>query len=278
MSKFLPDAAIASFDSDVKLAYQTGSKLRPTVRVKNNVVGSTHRFPKMGKGVATRRTSQSEVQLMNVSHSNATATLSDWNAPELTDLFDDLKNNFDELAELAETAAQAVGRRQDQLILDALDAANTTKTVPKTVGSTTALDTAKIRRTKFEMDDTAVPGADRTFLMSARGLDQLLGDSDANTVDRNTIKALFDGEIKHWVGFEFIMIETREEGGLPIDGTPDRTNYGYHRTSVGLAIGKDMASSVDWIPLRTSWLSNVLFSAGAVGIDALGIVETTTTE
>ena len=109
MSKFLPDAAIASFDSDVKLAYQTGSKLRPTVRVKNNVVGSTHRFPKMGKGVATRRTSQSEVQLMNVSHSNATATLSDWNAPELTDLFDDLKNNFDELSELAETAAQAVG-------------------------------------------------------------------------------------------------------------------------------------------------------------------------
>ena len=278
MSKFLPDAAIASFDSDVKLAYQTGSKIRRTVRVKNNVVGSTHRFPKMGKGVATQRTSQAEVQLMNITHTNATATLTDWNAPELTDLFDDLKNNFSELQELAETAAQAMGRRQDQLVLDALDAGSTTLTVAKSVGATTALDTAKIRRTKFELDNQGVPGNDRTFLMSARGLDQLLGDTEANSFDRNVIKALFDGEIMHWVGFGFIMIETRSEGGLPIDGTPDRTNYGYHRTSVGLAVGKDMASSVDWIPLRTSWLSNVLFSAGAVAIDALGIVETTTTE
>ncbi len=278
MSKFLPDAAIASFDSDVKLAYQTGSKLRRTVRVRNNVVGSTHRFPKMGKGAATRRTSQAEVQLMNITHTNATATLTDWNAPELTDLFDDLKNNFSELQELATTAAQAMGRRQDQLILDAIDAASTTLTVAKTVGTTTALDTAKVRRAKFELDDQGVPGGDRFFLMSARGLDQLLGDSDASTFDKNAIKALFDGEIMHWVGFDFIMIETRTEGGLPIDATPDRTNYAYHRTSTGLAVGKDMASSVDWIPIRTSWLSNVLFSAGSVGIDALGIVEVTTTE
>lgn len=277
MSKFLPDAAIASFDSDVKLAYQTGSKLRRTVRVKNNVVGSTHRFPKMGKGAATRRTSQSEVQLMNITHANATATLTDWNAPELTDLFDDLKNNFSELQELAVTAAQAMGRRQDQLILDAIDAGSTTLTVAKTVGSTTALDTAKVRRAKFELDNQGVPGGDRTLTISARGLDQLLGDSDATTFDKNAIKVLFDGEIMHWVGFDFIMLETRSEGGLPISSS-DRTSYAYHRTSTGLAVGKDMASSVDWIPIRTSWLSNVLFSAGAVAIDALGIVEITTTE
>lgn len=277
MSKFLPDAAIASFDSDVKLAYQTSSKLRRTVRVKNNVVGSTHRFPKMGKGAATRRTSQSEVQLMNITHANATATLTDWNAPELTDLFDDLKNNFSELQELAVTAAQAMGRRQDQLILDAIDAGSTTLTVAKTVGSTTALDTAKVRRAKFELDNQGVPGGDRTLTISARGLDQLLGDSDATTFDKNAIKVLFDGEIMHWVGFDFIMLETRSEGGLPISSS-DRTSYAYHRTSTGLAVGKDMASSVDWIPIRTSWLSNLLFSAGAVAIDALGIVEITTTE
>lgn len=277
MSKFLPDAAIASFDSDVKLAYQTGSKLRRTVRVKNNVVGSTHRFPKMGKGAATRRTSQSEVQLMNITHANATATLTDWNAPELTDLFDDLKNNFSELQELAVTAAQAMGRRQDQLILDAIDAGSTTLTVAKTVGSTTALDTAKVRRAKFELDNQGVPGGDRTLTISARGLDQLLGDSDATTFDKNAIKVLFDGEIMHWVGFDFIMLETRSEGGLPISSS-DRTSYAYHRTSTGLAVGKDMASSVDWIPIRTAWLSNVLFSAGSVAIDALGIVEITTTE
>ena len=277
MSKFLTDAAIASFDSDVKLAYQTSGKLRRTVRVRNNVQGSTHRFPKMGKGVATQKVSQADVQLMNITHTNATATLTDWVAPELTELFDDLKNNFDEIKELGETAANAVGRREDQLILDAIDAASTTLTVADTIGSTTDLDTAKVRRAKFNLDDQGVPGGDRFLLMSARGLDQLLGDSDANTFDKNAIKTLFDGEIMHWVGFDFLMIETRSEGGLPFT-SPDRTNYAYHRSSTGLAIGKDMAAAVDWIPIKTSWLSNVLFSAGSVGIDALGIVEVTTEE
>lgn len=277
MSKFLPDAAIASFDSDMKLAYQTGSKLRRTVRVRTGIVGSTHRFPKMGKGIATRRTSQSDVQLMNVAHPNATATLTDWNAPELTDLFDDIKNNFSEIAELATTEAQAMGRREDQLILDALDAASTTLTVADTVGTTTDLDTAKVRRTKFELDDQGVPGNDRFLVISASGLEQLLGDSEATTFDKNAIKVLFDGEVMHWVGFDFIMMETRSEGGLPFTD-PDRTSYAYHRSAIGLAIGKDMAASVDWIPIKTSWLSNVLFSAGSVGIDALGIVEITTEE
>lgn len=277
MSKFLPDAAIASFDSDVKLAYQTGSKLRRTVRVRQSVVGATHRFPKMGAGIATRKVSQAEVQLMNITHGNATATLTDWTAPELTELFNDLEVNFDEIAELAQTSAMAVGRREDQLILDAVDAASTTLLVPDTVGATTDLDTAKIRRAKFLLDDQGVPGGDRFFIMSARGLEQLLGDADANTFDKNAIKALFDGEVMHWVGFDFIMMETRAEGGLPF-ASPDRTSYAYHRTAVGLAIGKDMASSVDWIPLRTSWLSNVLAKLGSVGIDALGIVEVTTEE
>lgn len=277
MSKFLPDAAIASFDSDVKLAYQGSGKLRRTVRVRNNVVGATHRFPKMGKGTATKKVSQADVQLMNVTHTNATATLSDWNTPELTELFDDIKNNFSEIQELAATSAAAMGRREDQLILDAIDAASTTLTVADTVGATTDLDTAKIRRTKFNLDDQGVPGGDRFFLMSARGLDQLLGDSDASTFDKNAIKALFDGEIMHWVGFDFIMLETRTEGGLPF-ASPDRTNYGYHRSSTGLAIGKDMSAMVDWLPFKTSWLSNMLFSAGSVGIDALGIVEITTEE
>jgi len=113
--------------------------------------------------------------------------------------------------------------------------------------------------------------------MSARGLEQLLGDSDASTFDKNAIKVLFDGEVMHWVGFDFIMVETRDEGGLPF-ADPDRTSYAYHRSSTGLAIGKDMSANVDWIPIKTSWLSNVLFSAGSVGIDALGIVEITTEE
>lgn len=55
MSQSLSSAAIASFDAEVKHAYQGSGLLRPTVRLRTGVVGSTHRFPKMGKGTATVR-------------------------------------------------------------------------------------------------------------------------------------------------------------------------------------------------------------------------------
>ena len=124
MSKSLTDAAVAQFDGEVKQAYQGAGMLRPTVRLRTGVVGSTHRFNKIGKGTATRRVPQTDVIPMNIAHTNATATLTDWNAAEYTDIFDQQKVNYSERAELGEVIASAIGRREDQLILDALDAAS----------------------------------------------------------------------------------------------------------------------------------------------------------
>ena len=176
--------------------------------------------------------------------------------------------------------AMAIGRREDQLILDALDASATALTVDTNVGgAATGLNTAKCRRARKLLNDNGVPKArgDRNYLISAEGMEQLLGDSDANTVDKNIIKALFDGEISHWVGFDFIEIESRAEGGLPRTGN-DRTNFAYHRASTGIAVGMNMRTEVNYIPVKTSFLANGIFSAGATAIDAEGIVEITTTE
>jgi hypothetical protein len=281
MSTQLSAAAITSFDTMVKHAYQKAGLLRGTVRLRTGVVGSSHRFPKMGKGVATARVAQTDVVPMNVAHTNATATLEDWNAAEYTDIFNQAAVNFDEKRELAEVIAGAIGRREDQLILDAIDAASTTLTVSNDVGTTDSdLNTSKVRRAKRLLDNQGVPSGrgDRTLVISANGLESLLGDSDANTIDKNVIKALFDGEIKHWVGFEVITMETRDEGGLPIDGSLDRTCYAYDKRAVGLAIGLDFRTEVNYIPEKTSWLSNGIFKAGSVAVDALGIVEITCRE
>ena len=279
-AKSLDQAAIASFDAMVKHAYQKSGLLRGTVRVRTGVVGSTHRFPKMGKGTATLRVPQTDVVPMNIAHTNQTATLEDWNAAEYTDIFDQAAVNFEEKTELSQVIAGAIGRREDQLILDAIDAASTTLTVSTNIGGTGSdMNTAKVRRSKRLLDDQGVPSGkgDRTMVISAQGLEALLGDSDANTIDKNVIKALFDGEIKHWVGFEIIVMETRDEGGLPLT-TATRTSYAYDKRAVGLAIGLDFRTEINYIPVKTSWLCNGIFKAGAVGIDALGIVEITTTE
>lgn len=279
MSIYLPDNAVAEFDAMVKHDYQGEGMLRPTVRVKTGVVGATHRFPKMGKGTATPRIPQTDVVPMNIAHTKATATLEDWNAPEYTDIFDEVEVNYDEKAELSYTIAAAITRREDQLILDALDAASTTLTIASSVGGTgTGLNTAKCRRARRLLNQSGVPKrGGRTATASSIGMEQLLGDDDANTIDKNVIKALVDGDISKWLGFMFKEIEDRDEGGLPT-ATGTRTSYFYHQSSIGLAIGKDFVTRVAYIDEKTSWLANGLFKAGAIAIDALGIVEATTVE
>jgi len=44
---------------------------------------------------------------------------------------------------------------------------------------------------------------------------------------------------------------------------------------MGLAVGKERKTEVNYIAEKTSWLANGLFIAGSVAIDAEGIVDIT---
>lgn len=274
MSKTLPQQYIDIFDSEVKLAYQGGfeESLRPAVVVKNTP-GSTVRFQKIGKGLATQRIHQSDVTPMNVAHSNVQATMVDYTAAEYTEIFDMTKVNFDERQPLVRTIAGAIGRRMDQITLDAWDAASTTLTVAKTVGATNAADGTKIRRAKRLLDDQGVPMSDRFAVVSPHFMEQLLGNTSATSIDYAMVKPLTDGSINKWLGFTFIVIEARsDEGGLPLS-TNDRTCYFVHKSACGLGVNMEKKTAIDHVPVKTSWLTNGIFSAGAIAIDALGIVE-----
>ncbi len=281
MSQNLSTAFVSSFDAMVKESYQGEGKLRRTVRVKTGVVGSTHRFTKRGKGVATPRLPQTDVVPLNIGYSTTTATLSDWNAPEYTDIFDDPKVNFQEQSQLAYALGSAISRREDQLIIDALDAASTSNTVSTDIGGTGSnLNTAKYRAAKQDLDALGVSQRDRYMVVHANNLYGLLGDTTATSADYNTIRMLVNGEVSTWLGFETIMMETRDEGGLTLS-TGVRTCLAYHggpMGSIGLAVGMDKRTEINYIPEKTSWLTNAMFSAGAKHIDAEGIVEISCTE
>jgi|SRR5210317_886649 len=279
MSATLSTAFIAQFDAEVKQAYQGAAKLFGTVRTKTGVVGSTHRFPKLGKGLAQPRIPQTDVVPMNVQHSNVTATLEDWNAPEYTDIFNQSKVNFDERRELKEAIASAMGRRLDQLILDEADAgASATQVATSVGGADTGLNVDKLRRAKRLLDAAGVPATERTFVHSAIGLEQLLGETSATSSDFNSVKALVNGEMDTFLGFKFVLIEDRDEGGLSVAAGDVRKNFAYHKAALGLAIGMQMQTKIDWIAEKTSWLTNGTFSAGAAAIDDSGIIEVLTDE
>ena len=279
MSISLSNAFVTLFDAEVKQAYQGKAMLVPAVRQRRGVEGSTVKFPKVGRGVATVRVPQTDVTPLNVGFSTVTLTLADYNAAEYSDIFSQAKVNFDERQELVQVVAGAMGRRQDQMILDALTASSTSLTVANSIGgSTTNMNVAKLREAKRLLDKGNVPPDGRNILIHANGLANLLSETSVTSSDFNSVKALVQGDIDTFLGFKFHVLGDRSEGGLAIDGSLDRTCFAFHKDAVGYGEGIAMRTEINYIAEKTSWLVNEVFSAGAVAIDDEGIVKITCRE
>ena len=273
MSINLSPVAVTEFDSMVKHAFQNASLLRDTVTVRNNVIGDTYKFRAMGKGLANQKVTSADVDPMDVAHSLITATLSNWNAPEYTDVFDQAEVNFDEKQELATTIAGALGRRLDQLVIAQLDAA----TLSAVGTDTTALSPDDIVSAKIKLVENGVGAGDLFTVINAKGLSDLLGAEKISSSDYANVKALVNGEVDTFAGFKVIVMEDRSgaagEGGLAVDSSTNAVKaYAYSKEAVGLAIGMDMKTSIDYVPQKTSFLCNGMLKAGAAVRDTAGVV------
>ena len=274
MSKELSSVARTEFDSMVKPAYQGGSKLRDTVEYRGNVVGDTYKFRLMGKGQGHKRTGSSSLVVpMDITHGLPSATLADWEHPEYTDIFDQATVNFDEKNKLAETIGKAMGRTEDQIIIDTVAAGTFNTTATDGQGFDIAAGGAgftvvKLRALRAYYDDLEVED-DVNILVSGTGMSSLLANTEAASSDFNTIKALVGGELSSFMGFNFIKVGARRlEGGL---GGSGLVAYAYAPNSVGLAAGSlEKSMGIDWIAERSSWLCNGMVKAGAAIIDPEG--------
>jgi len=280
MAVSISNAFVTLFDTEVKQAYQADAVLRNTVRLRTGVTASTHKFPKIGSGVAQVRVPQTDVTPLNVTYSQATVTLTDYIAAEYSDIFNQAKVNFDERQELVQVVAKAIGRRSDQMIIDALAASSTSLTVATSIGGAgTNLNMAKLREAARLLNTANVPAEDRYMLIHASQLASLLSETSVTSSDFNTVKALVQGEINTFMGFTFNVIGDRTEGGLTGGGSGStRKVYAYHKMAIGMAESMAIRSEINYIPEKTSWLVSSMFSAGAVAIDAGGCVDITCTE
>tara|TARA_R110002073_G_scaffold63284_5_gene158517 strand:- start:76 stop:927 length:852 start_codon:yes stop_codon:yes gene_type:complete len=283
MSTNLSPAFETMFNSEVHHAYQSSRTLDGVCRMKNGVVGSTYKWPKLAAGVATERSPQTNVTALNTAFSQVSVSLQDWSASEYSDVFNNAKVSFEERNELATVVGSAIGRRYDQLIIDSVIAASAGTTVANTVvtsGSATAsnLNVGKLIAAKKALDAANVPSADRHLVCHANNLAGLLGDERAVSSDYNSIRALSQGQINSYLGFQFHVLGTRTEGGVPVDGSSDRTVIAFHKSAVGCAVGINPRTEINYIPEKTSWLVTTMLSMGSVAIDAAGIVDITCRE
>ena len=277
MAVAISNAFVQMFDAEVKQAYQGARALAGLTRERTNVEGNQVKFPKIGKGTATVRVPQTDVTPLNVSYSQVTASMSDYIAAEYSDIFNQQKVNFDERRELVQVVGNAIGRRMDQLVIDALNASSTSLTVATTIGGAgTNMNIEKLIETKKLMDANNVPSEGRTMIIHANNLAGMLGETEITSADFATVKALVSGEVDTFMGFKFVTLGDRDEGGLPIPST--RTCFAFHRDAVGMGIGMNQRSEINYVPEKTSFLVSSMFSAGAVSIDDEGIVKISCTE
>lgn len=285
MSITLSAAAQAQFDTEVKQAFQGMGMLRDAVTVRNNVKASTYRFNSLGKGLANQKAVHENVTPMNVTHTNQTAVLESWFAPEYTDFFSNEEAPFDERNELVMAISGALSRRMDQIVLDQIAdsvinySANAAGVVATSVGGAdTNLNVEKLIEAAKLLDDEGVPAGDRYFVGSTSGKAALLNTTKATSSDFNSVQALVRGDIDTFMGFKFIWIENRTEGGLPVGAGDVRENYAFHKSAIGMAIGNDITAKTDWVPEKDAWLSNGKMRAGAIARDVKGMVLVQTDE
>ena len=274
MSKFLSDVARTEFDTNVKLAYQGGSKLRDTVEYRTGIVGDTYKFRLMGKGQGHQRTGSSSLVVpMDIAHSLPSATLTDHEHPEYTDIFDQATVNFDEKRKLTETIGKAMGRTEDQIIIDTAIAGtyNTTATDGEgfsIAAGGTGFTVAKLRALRAYYDDLEVE-EDVCIVVSGTGMSSLLANAELTSTDTNTVRALVGGQADSYMGFTFKTVGARRlEGGL---GGSGLVAYSWAPNAIGMASGSiEKSMSVDWIPERVSYLCNGMLKAGSTIIDPEG--------
>ena len=167
----------------------------------------------------------------------------------------------------------AITRRVNQTIIDALK-----KTTTKNIGSaTTNLTVATLTDIKEIFDDLGIPDEDRFIMHTAQQLRNLLNETKMTSSDFTDVKALVDGKLKQYLGFNFRLIPRVPEGGLPkgVIGTDKfQLGFAYHKRSIGFAspVGGEIATSKDWIPTKKAWQINATVDCGAVIIDNDGVV------
>ena len=264
MANTIDVAFIKQFETEVHMAYQRmGSKLRNTVRT-TNVTGSTARFQVIGKGTASTKSRNGNVTPMELAHTNVEVTMADFYASEYMDKLDDLKININERQAVAQSAAAALGRKTDEILVTAMDAGANSTQIGATGSAVSKADLLSLFETLGNAD---VPEDGQRYLaMSPSGFADVFNINEFASSDYVGPQNLpFAGgmTMKEFLGFK-IFSTSAVAGGK---------NFSYHTSSVGLGVNADVQTEVNYIAEKVSHLATSMMSMGAVVIDSDGIYE-----
>ena len=255
MSSNITTSFVEQYSSNVSLlSQQMGSKLRTSVD-EEGIVGKNAFFEQIDSTAAVLRTSRhGDTPQIDTPHSRRRVSLADYEWGDLIDDADKIRALVDPTSAYARNAAAAMNRAMDDVIITAMNASASTGVagatgvaLPSTQKFATSnqsdgLTVAKILAAKKNLDNNDIdPSRKRYLACGPQQIADLLAVTEVTSSDFNTVKALAQGEINSYLGFEFIM-----SNRLPFDATntDDRLVFAYTEDAIKLAIGKDVKANI----------------------------------
>ena len=236
------------------LSQQMGSRLRDAVRLET-VVGKNAFIDQIGSVTAQLRSSRhADTPQIDTPHQRRRLSIASYEFADLIDDQDKVRMLIDPTSSYAQAAAAAMGRAMDDVIITAaLGTASTGETgsgsatldaTANMVGSASSNDgltVAKLTEAKRKMDlNDVYPSIPRYIAVGPKQIEDLLGSTTVTSSDFNTVKALVQGDVDTFLGFQFIMTNR-----LSVDSNDIRSCFAWAEDGITLGIGKDVQARID---------------------------------
>lgn len=256
----------------MQLAQQKYSKLINTVYMKPNVRGKTFFQDQIGewsmsvKGGRNVATPNNDPNL-----GRRMGTMVDYHDNRMLDRGDELRTISDPRSAYTLAAAQALGRKIDNVIITAAlataysgETGSTSVTNGNIILATAAsLTVTRILAVKNQLDNADVDPEDRYFVVTPTLLNYLLDVTEATSADYNSVKALVRGEIDTWLGFKWITTTQ-----LAAVSASTLLGIAYQKYGICLAMGDaPMVRTTERADLSYSWQVYYELNIGAVRLE-----------
>ena len=252
MSSQITTAFVQQYSNNVQmLSQQKGSLLRNAVD-SETIVGKNAFFEQVGQATAQKRVSRhSDTPQIDTPHARRRVSMVDYEYADLIDKQDQVRTLIDPTSSYAQAAAFALGRAMDDEIITAIsgtafagETGSTSVVLPSsqkiTESGTDGLTIAKLRNAKEKFDSASVdPSIPRYIVVGPKQISDLLGTTQVTSSDFNTVKALANGEINSFLGFNFIT-----SNRLSI-ASSKRLCLAFAMDGIKLALGQDIMTRID---------------------------------
>lgn len=251
MSTEVTTAFVQQYSANVQmLSQQMGSRLRDAVRVEN-MTGKNAFFDQVGKATAQKRTTRhADTPQIDTPHARRRVSLVDFEYADLIDDQDKVRMLIDPTSAYAQAAAAAMGRAMDDEIITAAlgtaftgETGSTSTALPagqQIADGSADMSLAKLREAKKILDLADVdPSIPRYIACGPDQIEALLADTNVTSSDFNTVKALVQGEVNQFMGFNFIVSNRLSKSG------DIRSCFAWAEDGLALAVGRDVMARID---------------------------------